>query len=94
MKIKQFDWFILIMNTKIERRKFRSKRLSLERVIKFVTASDEFSEIKSSEPESDSDESNSDYLDVPEENLGRNVKSSLEIDTSQVCLHFCVLHFC
>ena len=48
MKIKQFDWFILIMNTKIERRKFRSKRLSLERVIKFVTASDEFSEIKSS----------------------------------------------
>ena len=88
MKIKQFDWFILIMNTKIERRKFRSKRLSLERVIKFVTASDEFSEIKSSEPV------NSNYLDVPEENLGRNVKSSLEIDTSQVCLHFCVLHFC
>ena len=66
----------------------RSKRLSLERVIKFVTASDEFSEIKSSEPV------NSNYLDVPEENLGRNVKSSLEIDTSQVCLHFCVLHFC
>ena len=88
MKIKQFDWFILIMNTKIERRKFRSKRLSLERVIKFVTASDEFSEIKSSEPV------NSNYLDVPEENLGRNVKSSLEIDTSQVCLHFYVLHFC
>ena len=66
----------------------RSKRLSLERVIKFVTASDEFSEIKSSEPV------NSNYLDVPEENLGRNVKSSLEIDTSQVCLHFYVLHFC
>ena len=66
----------------------RSKRLSLERVIKFVTASDEFSEIKSSEPV------NSNYLDVPEENLSRNVKSSLEIDTSQVCLHFCVLHFC
>ena len=66
----------------------RSKRLSLERVTKFVTASDEFSEIKSSEPV------NSNYLDVPEENLGRNVKSSLEIDTSQVCLHFYVLHFC
>ena len=66
----------------------RSKRLSLERVIKFVTASDEFSEIKYSEPV------NSNYLDVPEENLGRNVKSSLEIDTSQVCLHFYVLHFC
>ena len=66
----------------------RSKRLSLERVIKFVTASDEFSEIKSSEPV------NSNYLDVPEENLSRNVKSSLEIDTSQVCLHFYVLHFC
>ena len=66
----------------------RSKRLSLKRVIKFVTASDEFSEIKSSEPV------NSNYLDVPEENLGRNVKSSLEIDTSQVCLHFYVLHFC
>ena len=45
---------------------FRSKRLSLEHAIKFVTTSDdeEFSEIESSESESDSDESNSDYLDV------------------------------
>ena len=62
MKIKQFDWFILMINTKIERRKFklkkmasRSKRLFLEHAIKFVTVSDdeEFSEIESSESESD-----------------------------------------
>ena len=103
MKIKQFDWFILMINTKIERRKFklkkmasRSKRLSLEHAVKFFTISDdeEFSEIESSKSESDSDESNSDYLDVSEENVGGNVKSSLEVDTTQVCLHFCVLYFC
>ena len=91
-----------MINTKIERRKFklkkmafRSKRLSLGHAIKFVTASDdkEFSEIESSDSESDSDESNSNYLDVSEENLGGNVKSSLEVDTAQVCYHFCVLFF-
>ena len=58
MKIKQFDWFILMINTKIERRKFklkkmasRSKRFSLEHARKFVTVSDdkEFCEIESSE---------------------------------------------
>ena len=59
MKIKQFDWFILMINRKIERRKFklkkkkvsRSKHLFLEHVIKFATASDdkEFFEIESSE---------------------------------------------
>ena len=63
MKIKQFDWFILMINTKIERRKFklkkmasRSKRFSLEHAIKFITVSDdkEFCEIESSESESDS----------------------------------------
>ena len=63
MKIKQFDWFILMINTKIERRKFklkkmasRSKRFSLEHAIKFVTVSDdkEFCEVESSESESDS----------------------------------------
>ena len=65
MKIKQFDWFILMINRKIERRKFklkkkkkkvsRSKRLFLEHVIKFATASDdkEFFEIESSESGSD-----------------------------------------
>ena len=103
MKIKQFDWFILMINTKIERRKFklkkmasRSKRLSLEHAVKFFTTSDdeEFSEIESSKSESDSDESNSDYLDVSEENLSGNVKSFLEVDRTQVCLHFCVLYFC
>ena len=103
MKIKQFDWFILMINTKIERRKFklkkmasRSMRLSLEHAVKFFTASDdeEFSEIESSKSESDSDESNSDYLDVSEENLSGNVKCSLKIDRTQVCLHFCVLYFC
>ena len=75
---------------------FRSKRLSLEHAIEFVTTSDdeEFSEIESSESESDSDESNNGYLDISEENSGWNVKSSLEVDTAQVCLHFCVLYFC
>ena len=75
----------------------RSKRLSLKHTIKFVTVfidNEEFSEIESSESESDSDESNSDYLDVSEENLTGNVKCSLKIDTTQVCLHFCVLYFC
>ena len=74
----------------------RSKCLSLEHAVKFATASDdeEFSEIESSESESHSDESNSDYLDVSEENFGGNVKSFLEVDTTQVCLHFCVLYFC
>ena len=92
-----------MINTKTERRKFKlkkmaswSKRLSLEHTIKFVTASDdeEFSENESSESESDSDESNTDYLDVSEKNLGGNVKSSLKVDITQVCLHFCVLYFC
>ena len=79
MKIKQFDWFILMINTKIERRKFKLKKngfqikvpLSLEHEIKFVTASDneEFSEIESSESESGSDESNSDYLDYLDDYL-------------------------
>ena len=78
MKIKEFDWFILMINTKIERRKFklkkmatRSKCLSLEHAVKFATASDdeEFSEIESSEPESGSDESNSDYLDYLDDYL-------------------------
>ena len=55
---------------------------------------EEFSEIESSESESDLDELNSDYLDDSEENLGGNVKSSLEVVTTQVCLHFCVLYFC
>ena len=74
----------------------RSKRLSLEHALKFVTASDdeEFSEIEFTEFEFDSDESNSDYLGVSEESLGGNIKSSLEVDTTQVCLHFCVLYFC
>ena len=75
----------------------RSKRLSLKHTIKFVTVfidNEEFSETESSESESDSGESNSDYLDVSEENLGGNVKSFLEVDTTQVCLHFCVLYFC
>ena len=75
----------------------RSKRLSLKHTIKFVTVfidNEEFSETESSESESDSGESNSDYLDVSEENLGGNVKCSLEVDTTQVCLHFCVLYFC
>ena len=74
----------------------RSKRLSFEHAINFVTATDvaEFSEFESGESESDSDESNSNYLDVSVENLGGNVKSSLEVDTAQVCLHFCVLYFC
>ena len=94
MKIKQFDWFILMINAKIERRKFklkkkmasRSKRFSLEHAVKFVTVSDdeEFSEIESSESESDSNESNSDYLDASEENLGGNVKSSSEVDTTHL----------
>ena len=55
----------------------RSKRLSLEDAIKFVTASDdkEFSEIESSKSNSNSDESNSDYLDVSAESFGGNVKS-------------------
>ena len=74
----------------------RSKRLSLERAVTFVTSLDdeEFFEIEPSESESVSDESNSDYLDVSEETLGGYVKSSLEVDTTQVCLHFCVLYFC
>ena len=74
----------------------RSKRLSLEHAIKFVTAADdeEFSEFESGESESDSDESNSNYLDVSVENLGGNVKSSLKVDIAQVCLHFCALNFC
>ena len=74
----------------------RSKRLSLEHAIKFVTATDdeEFSEFEFSESESDSDESNSNYLDVSVENLGGNVKSSLKVDIAQVCLHFCALYFC
>ena len=74
----------------------RSKRLSLEHAIKFVTATDdeEFSEFESDESESDSDESNSNYLDVSVENLEENVKSSLKVDTAQVCLHFCVVYFC
>ena len=69
----------------------RSKRLSLEDAMKFVTASDdkEFSEIESSKSNSNSDESNSDYLDVSAESFGGNVKSFLEVDTMQVCLHFC-----
>ena len=96
MKIKQFDWFILMINTKIERRKFklkkmasRSKHLSLEHAIKFVTASDdeEFSGIESSESESDS---NSDYLDVSKENLGGNIKSFLEVEQTKVkCSNLC-----
>ena len=75
----------------------RSKCLFLKHAIKFVTVfidNEEFSEIENSESESDSDESNSDYLDVSEENVGGNVKCSLEVDTTQVCLHFCVLYFC
>ena len=74
--------------------------LSLEHTIKFVTASDdqEFSDIESSAYDSDgskeSDDSNSDYLDVSDENLGGNVKSSFEVDATQVSLHFCVLYFC
>ena len=64
----------------------RSKHLSLEHAIKFVTASDgeEFSGIESSESESDSDESNRDYLDVSKENLGGNVKSFLEVEKIEV----------
>ena len=64
----------------------RSKHLSLEHVLKFVTASDdeEFSGIESSESESDSDESNRDYLDVSKENLGGNVKSFLEVEKIEV----------
>ena len=78
-----------MINTKIERRKFklkkmasRSKRLSLERATKFGTASDneEFSEIESSESKSDSDASNSDYRDVSEENFGGSVKYSFEVE--------------
>ena len=78
----------------------QSASLSLEHTIKFVTASDdhEFSDIESSAYDSDgskeSDDSNSDYLDVSDENLGWNVKSSFEVDATQVCLHFCVLYFC
>ena len=75
----------------------RSKCLFLKHAIKFVTVfidNEEFSEIENSESESDSDESNSDYLDVSEENLSGNVKCSLKIDRTQVCLHFCVLYFC
>ena len=64
----------------------RSKHLSLEHAIKFVAASDdeEFSGIESSESESDSNESNSDYLDVSKENLGGNVKSFLEVEQIKV----------
>ena len=49
----------------------RSKRPSLEHAIKFATVSydEEFSEFESSESESDSDESNRNYLDVAKENL-------------------------
>ena len=80
----------------VEKKWHVDQSASLEHVIKFVTALDdeEYSAIESSESESDSDESNSDYLDVSEENLGGNVKSSLEVDATQVCLHFCVLYFC
>ena len=64
----------------------RSKHLSLEHAVKSVTASDdeEFSGIESSESESDSDESNRDYLDVSKENLGGNVKSFLEVEKIEV----------
>ena len=67
----------------------RSKHLSLEHAIKFVTASDdeEFSGIESSESESDS---NSDYLDVSKENLGGNIKSFLEVEQTKVkCSNLC-----
>ena len=49
----------------------RSRRFSLEHAVKFVNASydEEFSEFEPSESGSGSDESNSDYLDVSEENL-------------------------
>ena len=30
MKIKQFDWFILMINTKIKRRKFKLKKWRLD----------------------------------------------------------------
>ena len=68
-----------------KKRASRSNGLSLEHAIKFATALDdkEFSEIEPSKSESNSDVSNSDYLDVSEETLGGNVKSSLEVDTIQ-----------
>ena len=84
----------------------RSKRFSLELATEFVTASDdeELAEIESSESWFDSDESNSNYLDVSEENLSGNVKPFLEVDTAQfvyifafclfveiVCLVFCLV---
>ena len=58
MKIKTFDWFVFMINTrkfKLKKMASRSKRLFLEHAIKFVTVSDdeEFSEIESSESESD-----------------------------------------
>ena len=66
-----------------KKRASRSNSLSLEHAIKFATALDdkELSEIEPSKSESNSDVSNSDYLDVSEETLGGNVKSSLEVDT-------------
>ena len=77
---KQKNWEKVQIEKK---RASRSKGLSLEHAIKFATVLDdkEFSEIEPSKSESNSDESNSDYLDVSEETLGGNVKSSLEVDT-------------
>ena len=87
---KQKSWE---KKVQVEKKWHLGQSVSLEDAIKFVTASDdkEFSEIESSKSNSNSDESNSDYLDVSAENFGGNVKSSLEVDTMQVCLHFCVL---